>query len=650
MKRFRWNWGAAALAAGLAGCGGGGEPGDGGTDALPSESRVTALATRPGTVAQRYRVVNLDLAGATAEEVFRLGINAAGQLIGTAVDASGASVAFRYDPKAAVPLQRLDLSAFPGEIGALQINAKGQAVFNVRGEATQPVFVDASGRARAIPPLAAGGSSRAFGLNAQGLVVGSSGDQGFAWTPSGGTVNASPPGSQFVRLEDVNDKGVALGRGGFVGGTGNNYLWSAATGAVDNSAFTQMIAQRLNNAGVLAGFSALNLARAQAGVVSVLPAFTPFGVDDFNERGDIIAFTPEGDGLATFLVWLGDGTLIRPGRLDALEAQSSARAISNHRIVVGSSTTSVQDGQEDVRAFAWSPASGFVNLESRIPSDLEDLELFEGVAVNDAGQIVVDSSAGLLLLVPDDGAPLAAAAVSTIRGPKVAPVEHRVTLLAGFKDVNAEDTHTARWSWGDGSTSVGGVRVRKGKGVTTGVHRYAEPGVYTVSLTVTDSTGRPATSSRSLVVFEADGGFVHGSGWLPSPRGACRADPSLSGRASFDFVSKAARSHADAKGKARFVFRAPGASFTSTELDEPRVRGASAQYQGTGRYNGQPGYSFALTASDGRGQDSDRLRLRVWHRDAKLGRDVIDYDNQLGAQAGPGVEVAIGGGRIVVQQ
>ena len=412
-----------------------------------------------------------------------------------------------------------------------------------------------------------------------------------------------------------------------------------------------MIAQRLNNAGVLAGFSELNLARAQGGVVSVLPAFTPFGVEDFNELSDIIAFTPEGDGLATFLVWLGDGTLVRPGRLDALEDQSSARAISNHRIVVGSSTTSVEAGQDD-RAFAWSPASGFVNLQSRLPDDLQDLELFEGRAINDAGQIVVDSSAGMLLLVPDDGDPAAAAAVSAIRGPKVAPVDHRVGLLARFKDVNVADEHTARWSWGDGSTSVGGVRERKGKGLATGVHRYAEPGVYTVSLTVRDSTGREATASRGLVVFDAHGGFVTGSGWLHSPRGAFRADPSLSGRASFDFVSKAENGRPDGNGKARFVFRMAGVSFASTDLDGPLLRGAKAQYQGTGRYNGQPGYRFALTASDGKGQAADRVRLRIWHRDAKLGRDVLDYDTHVGAaaQAGLDTELAIGGGRIVVQQ
>ena len=99
------------------------------------------------------------------------------------------------------------------------------------------------------------------------------------------------------------------------------------------------------------------------------------------------------------------------------------------------------------------------------------------------------------------------------------------------------------------------------------------------------------------------------------------------------------------------MFSTQGARFTSTAIEAPIVRGAQAQLQGTGRYNGMPGYRFALTARDGQGRDADRLRLRIWHRDAKLGRDVIDYDTQVGAAAsGTLAELAIGGGRIEVQR
>jgi len=95
---------------------------------------------------------------------------------------------------------------------------------------------------------------------------------------------------------------------------------------------------------------------------------------------------------------------------------------------------------------------------------------------------------------------------------------------------------------GDGSTSSGSVAENNGSGTVTGTHAYATAGVYTLSLTVTDRANVSGQSTyQYLVVYDPNGGFVTGGGWISSPASACK-DTSIcvdtTGKASFGFVSK----------------------------------------------------------------------------------------------------------------
>ncbi|MDX1520570.1 MAG: PKD domain-containing protein, partial [Anaerolineae bacterium] len=103
-----------------------------------------------------------------------------------------------------------------------------------------------------------------------------------------------------------------------------------------------------------------------------------------------------------------------------------------------------------------------------------------------------------------------------------------LSASANFSDVGTQDTHTAVWDWGDGSTSAGTV----GAGVVgPDSHTYTEPGVYTVALLVTDDDGGTGESFfQFVVVYDPNGGFVTGGGWIDSPPGAYAADPSLTGK------------------------------------------------------------------------------------------------------------------------
>src|SRR5439155_5612441 len=77
--------------------------------------------------------------------------------------------------------------------------------------------------------------------------------------------------------------------------------------------------------------------------------------------------------------------------------------------------------------------------------------------------------------------------VSAITG-SAAPVSvgRAVSFSANFTDPNTSDTHTARWDWGDGTTSAGVVTESGGSGTLTGAHTYAAAGIFTIGLTVTD--------------------------------------------------------------------------------------------------------------------------------------------------------------------
>ena len=229
------------------------------------------------------------------------------------------------------------------------------------------------------------------------------------------------------------------------------------------------------------------------------------------------------------------------------------------------------------------------------------------------------------------------------------PLGSTATLAVEFVAVGSPETHTVRFDWDDGTaTTLNPVE----DGFVSATHVYAAAGVYTVRVRVTDAEGDAAeVPFEYVVVYDPAGGFVTGGGWILSPPGAYRPLPTVSGKATFGFVSRYKKGAQVPSGNTEFQFIAAGLRFTSTAYDWLVVSGPKAQYKGVGVINDRGDYGFLLTAVDGQlngGGGADRLRLKIWER----ATGVVVYDNapSVSDDLERSSAQALGGGSIVIHR
>jgi protocatechuate 3,4-dioxygenase beta subunit len=242
----------------------------------------------------------------------------------------------------------------------------------------------------------------------------------------------------------------------------------------------------------------------------------------------------------------------------------------------------------------------------------------------------------------------------TINGPTtgaVYSVNTPVNFTGAFTD-NPGDTHAALWKF-DALTQPG--TVNEAGGTVNASYTFTSPGVYAVSLTLTDGGGGTVTANQVggldalIVVYDPEGGFVTGGGWINSPAGAFPANPSLTGRANFGFVSKYQKGARLPTGETEFQLKVANLNFHSTSYNWLVVSGARAQYKGSGTINGGGDYGFTLTAVDGQvngGGGVDKLRLKIYDKAS----GTIVYDNQMGSPDSSSPSTALGGGSVVIHE
>nr|WP_271711648.1 T9SS type A sorting domain-containing protein [Marinigracilibium pacificum] len=217
-------------------------------------------------------------------------------------------------------------------------------------------------------------------------------------------------------------------------------------------------------------------------------------------------------------------------------------------------------------------------------------------------------------------------------------INTQIFASATFTDTNI---FSAEFNWGDGSTSAGAIT---GSDIA-GDHTYSIPGVYEVSLTITDICGFQDTEVfQYVVIYDPYGGFVTGGGYIWSHPGYYTPDPLAEGKANFGFVAKYKKGATTPTGNTQFRFTAGNMNFHSTEYEWLVIAGQKAMYKGSGTINGAGNYKFMLSAIDGTTKaDGDRFRMQIWDT-----FDNVIYDNQPGEDENADASTYLGGGSITI--
>lgn len=619
-----------------------------------SISTALSAGALPPSAKVLYRIIPL-----SAEAHSYADINAKGQVALTEVVAIGVTRARLYDG-----VRVRDLGTLVGNNGAIYTSARA---LNDRGQVTGTSFLEpmgagyyayrwseSTGMVNLNPPGMYYSEGRA--INNLGIVAGDARfsadgpDQGFRWIPGLGMRGLGTLNSR-ARVTAMNDSGVVVGFSNIPAPLDYNYFvptrWTLgpAPQPLLLNQFPWSRAADINAAGHIVGNGAFAPSQSSSRAAFFWTSAT--GTIDLKVPGDawalkmndkdmVVGESEVGPGKVIAFVWTPKGgprLLGTPGVDD-----SSARDVNKHGQVVG---------RFNARAFVWTRAGGLVDLNTRLRDAPDGFELDEALAVSDNGSIVASTTTrALVLLVPGDcrkGPPV----IGPIKTQGVARPGALLTFAAGFKDSDLRDAHTASWSWGDGNTSAGSVASARGSGGVSGQHTYSTPGVYKVRLTVSDSGGERSVAQSTVVVGES-GIVLAGDGRFLSPRGASRLASHDAGIARFSFHSAGDASHGG--GKAAIRFSAPGIEFDSGGYDALAHDPAGVRYEGSGVLNGRHGYRFALSVvRDGATADASRIHVRITHRDAVTGAEVLDYDNaagDAGAAAGTPGAPLIAGSRV----
>lgn len=242
--------------------------------------------------------------------------------------------------------------------------------------------------------------------------------------------------------------------------------------------------------------------------------------------------------------------------------------------------------------------------------------------------------------------------IESLTGPPMDPVQlgNPITVTGLFFDPGCLDTHVATIDWGDGQTTS--IDVPFGTYVVAGSHTYASAGVYQITLTVTDDDGGSDSETLQyyVVIYDPSAGFVTGGGWIIAQPGSYPANPTLTGKATFGFVSKYKKGQSTPSGNTEFQFHAAGMNFHSHSYEWLVVAGAKAMYQGVGTINGVGNYKFKLIAIDGQkngGGGVDKFRIKIWDLDNS---NELVFDNNLGMSDDENPVTALSGGQITIHK
>ncbi len=218
-----------------------------------------------------------------------------------------------------------------------------------------------------------------------------------------------------------------------------------------------------------------------------------------------------------------------------------------------------------------------------------------------------------------------------------------VDVVVAFTDASDAGTSvTLLWSDGVSATAT------PAGGVATFSRSFAAASVYTATATVNSACGTASASTPTyVVIYDPNGGFVTGGGWINAAPGSYTADPSLGGKTTFGFVAKYQKGATVPTGHTEFQFHANGLDFKSVAYDWLVIAGSRAQYKGSGTIKGRSGsFNFLLTAIDGGpGGATDAFRMKIL--DPNGG---VVFDNKQGASDTGSDATQLAGGSISIKK
>jgi hypothetical protein len=244
-------------------------------------------------------------------------------------------------------------------------------------------------------------------------------------------------------------------------------------------------------------------------------------------------------------------------------------------------------------------------------------------------------------------------------------IDTAISITARATDLDDIDEHMMI-DWGDGtvssSSSPDPYVVNQNGDLFTADHLYVQPGLYAITVTIEYDGGAHTQTEvlENAIVFDSQGGFVTGGGWIDSPPGAYTpndpADPEIAGRANFNFTSKYKKGGSLPVGSTNFRFAAGDLVFNSSAYDWMFITGSLVRYRGVGTLKGSSdSYNFQLTAVDanvaGAGVSRDGFRIKIWQEDNDYG-EIVLYDSGLGADdaSGNGGTTQLGGGSVQIHK
>ena len=262
-----------------------------------------------------------------------------------------------------------------------------------------------------------------------------------------------------------------------------------------------------------------------------------------------------------------------------------------------------------------------------------------------------------VITVVDDVGPVAS---NVIAIPNPVDIHTGITLTALLDDsmTGGADIQSAEYRINDGPymplIASDGLFNSMTESVEASLSAFGQSAVYEICVRGTDALGNSgADECMLLAIYDPEGGFVTGGGWIDSPAGACQLTAecmTATGKANFGFVSKYKKGATVPTGNTNFVFKAGGIHFKSESYEWLVIAGAKAMYKGVGTINGAGNYGFQINAIDEAligSTDHDLFRIKIWNIDG--GHQVV-YDNEIGKDQNGDPSTVIGGGSIVIHK